>query len=152
MKILNKIPNIALVVIAAISLVLIVLLVTNISADKNNATMGNWININLSWGYVLFFLALILLIGFASYQVATEFKSAKGGLVGVGAIIVIFLVAYLFASKEYPTFFGVERFIDNGTITHSIMKMINTALYSTYIMFGLAIFTLIYISVSRYFK
>ncbi len=149
---LNRIPNIALAVVVAISVVLIALLVSSISPDVKNATMGNWININLRWMYILLFLAVLLLIFFAVFQTISEFKEAKGSLAWIGAIIVIFLIAFLFSSKEYPTFFGVEKFIANGTITPNILRIIDTALFSTYFMFGLAVIALIYSSVSRYLK
>jgi len=62
------------------------------------------------------------------------------------------LISWLLGSSEYPQFFGVEKFIADGTITPTITRVIDTALYSTYIIFGLAILALIYSSVNRYFK
>ena len=149
---LNRIPNIVLIVIAAISVVMIVLLVSNIDQDIQNVSMGNWITINLRWMYVLLFVAVILLVLFAIYQIVTEWQSAKGGLVYIGAVAIMVVIAYLLSSGEYPKFFGVEKFIANGTITRVKLKIIDTALFSTYFMFGMAIIALIYTSVTRYFK
>jgi len=149
---LNRIPNIVLIVIAAISVVLIVLLVSNVDPDTQNVNMGNWITINLRWMYILLFFAVILLVLFAVYQIVTEWQSAKGGLLYSGAFAVMVVIAYLLASGEIPTFFGVEKFIADGTITPVKLKIIDTALFSTYFMFGLAIIALIYSSVTRYFK
>lgn len=152
MKKLGSIPNLVLLIIGIISVIAIALLVANISPDVKDAAMGNWININLRWSYVLLFVAIILLIVFALSQTISQWKQAKGGLLGVLAIVAIFVVAFLFSSNEYPKFFGVEKFIENGTITPTILKIIDTALFSTYIMFFLAIIALIYTSLSRYFK
>lgn len=149
---LKRLPFLVLLVISAISVILIGTLVANISSDTLDATMNNWININLGWAYVLLFLAVAILIVFSVYQMAADFKSSKQGLIGVAFVFILFGIAYLFGSNEYPTFFGVEKFIENGTITPSIVRIIDTALYATYLMFGIAIVALIYSSVSRYFK
>lgn len=152
MKKIGSIPNLVLLIIGIISVIAFAMLVANISPDERDAAMGNWINIILRWSYVLLFVAIILLIVFALYQTISEWKQAKGSMLGILAIFAIFLVAFLFSSSEYPKFFGVEKFIENGTITPTILKVIDTALYSTYIMFFLAIIALIYSSLSRYFK
>jgi hypothetical protein len=152
MKKIGNIPNLILLIIAAISVLAFALLMANMSPDVKNAAMGNWININLRWMYVLLFLAILLLVFFAVFQLVSEFQSAKGSLLGIGVMALIFLIGFLFASKEYPKFFGVEKFIADGTITPAILKIIDTGLISTYIMFGLAILALIYTSLSRYFK
>lgn len=149
---LKKLPFLVLLIVSAISVILIGTLVANISSDTLDATMNNWININLGWAYILLFLSVAILIIFSVYQMAADFKSSKQGLIGVAFVFLLFGVAYLFGSNEFPTFFGVEKFIENGTITPSIVRIIDTALYATYLMFGIAIVALIYSSVSRYFK
>lgn len=152
MNMLKKLPFLVLLIVSAISVILIGTLVANISSDTLDATMNNWININLGWAYILLFLSVAILIIFSVYQMAADFKSSKQGLIGVAFVFLLFGVAYLFGSNEFPTFFGVEKFIENGTITPSIVRIIDTALYATYLMFGIAIVALIYSSVSRYFK
>lgn len=151
MKKLN-IPFLTLLVVSVVSVLLIVALVASISSDITNSTMGNWININLRWAYVLLFVAVIVLILFSLYQFFSDLKSAKGGLFGIGAVLLIVLISWMLGSSEYPKFFGVEKFIADGTITPTITRVIDTALYSTYIIFGLSFVALLYSSVSRYFK
>lgn len=151
MKKLN-IPFLTLLIISVVSVILIVSLVSSISNDITNSTMGNWININLRWAYVLLFVAVVVLILFALYQFFSNLKSAKGALLGIGAVLLIVLISWMLGSSEYPKFFGVEKFIADGTITPTITRVIDTALYSTYIIFGLSFVALIYSSVSRYFK
>jgi len=151
MKKLN-IPFLTLLVVSVVSLILIISLVASISSDLTDPAMGNWITINLRWAYVLLFLAVVVLILFALFQFFSNLKSAKGGLFGIAAVLLIVLISWLLGSSEYPQFFGVEKFIADGTITPTITRVIDTALYSTYIIFGLAILALIYSSVSRYFK
>jgi hypothetical protein len=149
---INRIPNIVLLVVGIITVILVVALVANITSDVKDVSMGNWINNNLIWAYILGIVAIVAVIGFTVYQMVTDLEMAKSGLLGLGFIAVVFLIAFLFASRVMPTFFGVEKFIANGTITPSIVKIIDTALYSTYMIFGLTVVALIYASVSRYFK
>ncbi len=151
MKKLN-IPFLTLLVISVISLILIIALVANVSSDITDSTMGNWITINLRWAYVLFFVAVAVLVLFSLYQFFRNIKSAKGALFGIGAVLLIVLISWMLGSSEYPKFFGVEKFIADGTITPLITRVIDTALYSTYIIFGLAIIALVYSSVRSYFK
>ncbi len=151
MKKLN-IPFLTLLIISVVSVILIVALVSSISPDITDSTMGNWITINLRWAYVLLFVSVVVLLLFSLYQFFTNLKSAKGSLLGIGVVLLIVLISWMLGSNEYPKFFGVEKFIDDGTITPTITRVIDTALYSTYIIFGLSFVALLYSSVSRYFK
>jgi len=152
MNILKRLPFLAMVLITAISIILIGLLIANISPDILNEKMSNLISINLVWAFVLLIFALAILIIFSVYQMVSDFRSSKGALIGIAFVFVLFGVAYLFGSNEYPTFFGVDKFIDDGTITHSIVRIIDTALYATYMMFFIAIIALVYSSICRYFR
>ena len=48
---------------------------------------------------------------------------------------------YVFAVvlKEIPQFVGVEKFINDGTLTEGIAKLVDTGLYATYILLALAV-------------
>jgi len=148
----DRISHIMLAVIAGISVIFIGFLIFNIGCGPGNAGIVFWININLRWMYIVLVLSVILLIFFAVHQIVTWFESAKSGLLGIVAFTFIFFISYLFSSKEYPKFPGVEKFIADGTITPAILKIVDTTLYSTYIIFGLAVIFLVYSLVSRHFK
>jgi hypothetical protein len=51
-----------------------------------------------------------------------------------------------------PTFFGAQKFIDDGTVTPSVMKWVDTGLILTYIVLGISFASIIYASVSRLIK
>ena len=58
---LEKVLNILMYVLLAVSAILIVSMMMNLSDDDADATMGAWINTNLSWSYLL--LAASTIIG-----------------------------------------------------------------------------------------
>ena len=58
----------------------------------------------------------------------------------------------MMASDAMPTFFGAQKFIDDGTVTPSVMKWVDTGLIATYIVFGISVVSILYASVSRLIK
>ncbi len=147
----NRISLIILGIIVAVTVILLVSLFTNLSDVDNDPKMGMWINSNLYWAYILFALAAGLAIIFALGQMVTDWKSAKGGLVGIGFILVVVLIAFLLSSGKIPQFPGVQKFIDDGTLTERVAKWVDTGLITTYLLLGIAILSLIGASVSRLF-
>jgi hypothetical protein len=51
-----------------------------------------------------------------------------------------------------PQFIGVDKFIENGTLTPRIAKMVDAGLIATYLLFGIAILSIVWSSVSQIFK
>lgn len=105
----NKILNIVLGVIVAISVILIISLVSNLSENNADATMGAWINTNLSWAYILFFGCAVIAVLAALVQVLTDKAALKSSLVTLAVFGVIGLVAYSLADSTIPKFPGVEK-------------------------------------------
>lgn len=147
----GKIVTILLWVLILISAVLIVSLMANIGADTD-PTMGGWINTNLIWAYILLAAAAGIAIVFALYHMITDIKAAKGGLIALVFLGAVALISYLLSSDAIPQFVGVQRFINDGTLTPTVSKWIDTGLHATYILLGLAILSIVYSSVSRLFK
>ena len=67
-------------------------------------------------------------------------------------IAAIVLVSYLLASDEVPVFLGSDKFVEQGILTPSVSKWVDTGLFTTYIFFALSIVAFIYSSVSRFFR
>ena len=82
----------------------------------------------------------------------TDKKAAKRGLVTLVFFVIVFGLSYLFSTDAIPQFIGVDKFINDGTLNASIAKMIDTGLYATYILLGLAILSIVFSSVTRLFK
>ena len=148
----GKIVTIILWVIIAISAILVISLFVNISDNDQDPTMASWVNTNLIWSYILLVLGAGIAIIAGLIHMFTDKRAAKRGLIAVGFLGAVALISYLLASPEIPQFPGVDKFIDNGTLTERVAKLVDTGLYATYILFGLAILSIVYSSVSRIFK
>jgi hypothetical protein len=147
-----KITTIMLWVILGISLFLIISLLSNLDANTSDAGMSTWISANLSWSYVLLFIAAIAAILLEFLNTISDKKATKNALIGLGFLGGVILISYIFADTEMPKFFGAQKFIDDKTVTPSILKWIGTGLIATYILSALSIIAIIWSSVSRIFR
>ena len=148
----GKIVTIILWVLLIISTVLVVSLMVNISDNDADPVMGGWINSNLIWTYILVvFVAGVALISGLMHMV-TDKKAAKRGVITIILFAIVAGISYMFASDSIPQFVGVDKFINDGTLTAQVSKMIDTGLYATYILIGVAILSVAFSSVTRLFK
>jgi small-conductance mechanosensitive channel len=143
--------TILLWVLLIVSAVLIVSLIVNIGEDTD-PTMGSWINSNLVWSYVLLAIGAGIAVLAGLFHMATDMKAAKKGLISLVFLVVVAVVSYLLASDTIPQFAGVQKFINDGTLTNQVAKMVDTGLYATYILLALAILSILFSSVTRLFK
>jgi FlaA1/EpsC-like NDP-sugar epimerase len=148
----SRLLTIILWIILAVSAVLIVSLMVNISDNNADSTMGGWINTNLVWTYILMIIGAGIALLAGLYQMVTNISSAKKSLISLAAIAVVAVVAYSLASNEIPQFFGVEKFVADGTLTPNIAKIVDTGLIATYLLFGGAILAIVWSSISQVFK
>lgn len=139
----------AIIIITAI---LAIAFIANISDNKNDPAMNSWLSTNLVWAYILLIFSIVILVAFAVYQMVSDFAAAKKGLMSLLFFGVVALISYLIASNKMPTFLGAQKFIEDGTITPSKMKLIDAGLIGTYIVLGISIASIVYASVSRFFK
>ena len=149
----GKIVTIVLWALLIVSAILLVSLMVNVNeeVDTDPAMLG-WVNTNLVWAYILIAIGagVAILAGLA--HTATDKKAAKGGLISLAFMGTVAIVSYALASPEIPQFLGVEKFINDGTLTESVAKMVDTGLYATYILLGIAIVSIAGMSVMRLFK
>ena len=149
----GKIVTIILWVLLIVSAVLIVSMMVNIDeANETDPTMLSWVNTNVIWAYILVVFAAAVAIFAGLFHMVTDKKAAKQGLISIVFLGVVVLISYLVASPEIPQFMGVDKFINDGTINEKIVKMVDTGLYATYILLGLAVISIIFTSVTRLFK
>ncbi|MEE4284751.1 MAG: hypothetical protein V2I31_01345 [Mariniphaga sp.] len=152
MEKVGKIVTILLWVLLIVSAVLIVSMMVNISENEADPTMGSWINSNLVWSYVLLAIGAGIAVLAGLFHMATDMKAAKKGLISLVFLVVVAVVSYLLASDTIPQFAGVQKFINDGTLTNQVAKMVDTGLYATYILLALAILSILFSSVTRLFK
>lgn len=152
MEKVGKIVTILLWVLLIVSAVLIVSMMVNISENEADPTMGSWINSNLVWSYVLLAIGAGIAVLAGLFHMATDMKAAKKGLISLVFLVAVAVVSYLLASDTIPQFAGVQKFINDGTLTTQVAKMVDTGLYATYILLALAILSILFSSVTRLFK
>jgi hypothetical protein len=148
----GKIVTIVLWVLLIISAVLIVSMMVNISENDADPTMGGWINTNLVWTYILMAFGAGIAILASIFHMFSDIKAAKKGLISVVFLGAVALISYLLASDEIPQFIGAQKFINDGTLTEQVAKLVDTGLYATYILIGLAVLSIAYSSVANLFK
>jgi small-conductance mechanosensitive channel len=152
MEKVGKIVTIILWVLLIVSAVLIVSMMVNISENEADPTMGSWINSNLVWSYVLLAIGAGIAILAGLFHMATDMKAAKKGLISLVFLVAVAVISYLLASDSIPQFAGVQKFINDGTLTTQVAKMVDAGLYATYILLALAILSILFSSVTRLFK
>jgi len=149
----TKFTKITLWVLMLLSVALFVVMVTSIDDQKDpGENARQMINLNLNWAIVLFVIAAIVAIGFAIVQILTDKAKAIRGLGAVALLSVVLIASYLLADSEIPKFFGVEKFIADGTLNSNIAHWVGTGLYVTYILFAGAFLSIIGFSAASMFK
>ncbi len=135
---LNKILQIGLLVIFAISAILFVMFY--IQGESMTDTV-------LTWAYILFGFTVVLLIGF---PIAFFIKNPKSGLrilfviVGFG---ILYAISYTMASDATNA-----DIYEKASVTPAISKFIGGGLIMTYILVGITILSLVASSVVKLFK
>lgn len=100
----------------------------------------------LYWTYLLIVIAAVLAIVFPVIFMIRNPKGLKKALVGIGAMALVFLIAYLIASDEV-----LPKYEKYG-IDPSIAKRVGMGLIATYLLGLGAILAIVYSAVSRFFK
>ena len=150
MEKIGKIVTIILWVLLIVSSVLIVMLIVNINGEiDTDPTMLSWVNSNLIWTYILIAFGAGVAVIAGLLHTVTDKKAAKGGIISLLFMGAVALVAYLMASPEIPQFVGVEKFINDGSLTEGIAKLVDTGLYATYILLALAVLSIVSSSVFK---
>ncbi len=149
---IGRVVTILLWVLLIVSAVLVVSLMVNISENEADPTMGSWINSNLVWAYILMAVGAGIAILASLFHMITDMKAAKKGIISILFLGAVAVISYLLASDEIPQFIGVQKFINDGTLNEQVAKLVDTGLYATYILLGLAVLAIAFSSVTRLFK
>lgn len=107
--------------------------------EKYNTSIFNF---GLTAMIIMTVASIVVLIGFAIYQVATDFKSSVKGLIGLGIIAVIFGIAYATASGT-PTGVVATAVEKAGDVSPTILKLIDGGLKMMIILIGVTFFAFV---------
>lgn len=147
-----KITTIMLWVFLGISIILVISLLSNLNENTSDPTMDTWVNANLYWAYTLFGLSIGSALLLEGIYLMSDKKAAKSALIAIVFLGAVVGFAYMFSDSEIPKFYGVEKFIEDGTIDANVSKWVGTGLIATYILSGLSIIGIIWSSISRILK
>lgn len=82
----------------------------------------------------------------------SDIGAAKKGLLSLAFIAVIAIVSYILASDAIPQFIGVDKYLADGSLTASIAKLVDAGLIATYLLFGIAVLSVVWSSISNVLK
>lgn len=140
---IGKIVTILLWALLIISAILVVSLVANINeVNDQDPAMLSWINANLVWVYILGITGAGLAVISGLLHTLGNKDAAKEGIISLVFLAAVVVVAYVLASPEIPRFIGVDKFIADG-LTGQTMKLVDTGLIATYILFAIAVLSII---------
>lgn len=112
----------------------------------------DWSATVFNWGLFLFFASAAIAIIFAIYHFVMKVVDNPKSAIKTGISIVflglVVLVAYSLSSETIPVFLGA----DNFDITPATSKMVETFIYTMYILVGMTVLGLIYSEVSRIWR
>lgn len=144
-----KYLNIGLWIILGISVILILNLLTNMD---DPAKLASALDANFYWSYFLLGIGAATIFIYSIAQTFSSKDTAKKSLLPILGLAVVFLLASMMSSSEIPQFYGAQKLIEDGTLTPKVSKMVDTGIYSVYIMSAISVIALIYSSVTRIWK
>ena len=102
-------------------------------------------SVMLNWCFLLFGVAALVAIIFPVIGMVKDFNRAKNSLIGVGALVVIFLIGYFMSTEEA---YNIGERVVEGTLS----KRSEAGLITFYAMIAIAILAIIWTEVSKAFK
>tara|TARA_B100000902_G_scaffold394238_1_gene450146 strand:+ start:428 stop:856 length:429 start_codon:yes stop_codon:yes gene_type:complete len=137
----EKVNQIGMAVIMAIGVVLMVMTMGIEVSDEgeclNCGIEGTFIGLS----YLLLGVAILAVLTGTVMTTISNPKKFIGSAIGIGAMIMIFVISYVLASDEVLRTYG--------DITASTSKMVGAGLFTFYILLVLAVLSIIYAGISR---
>ena len=137
----EKVNQIGMAVIMVIGVVLMVMTMGIEVSDEgeclNCGIEGTFIGLS----YLLLGIAILAVLAGTVMTTISNPKKLIGSAIGIGAMIMIFVISYVLASDEVLRTYG--------DITASTSKMVGAGLFTFYILLVLAVLSIIYAGISR---
>lgn len=142
----ERVNNILMFAFIAIGVLLMVMTMSSgLTPEQSNCEDCGAVGSFIGLSYVLLILAIVAAIGGAVFQAALNPDKIKGSLIGLGVMVVVLGLSYVLADGT------VEPYYASG-ITETTSKLSGAGLYAFYILFLLSVLSIVYSSVSRFFK
>ena len=108
--------------------------------------MNNFIEIGLYIAYILLAFAFVSIIVIPLYFTITNFKKARQGLIGIGALAVVLIIAYMISPADQGLIYEAKK------IGPTASKVIGGGLFTTYFAFIAIVLVILYTEVGKLFK
>lgn len=106
-------------------------------------------NFVTSYGiYLAYFAIVVAVLGalaFPLIQMFQNLKKARMALLGIGIVVVLFLVCWLLSGDA-------EFSVGDTTVAGPKMRVVEAAIFTFYSLLAVSIVAILYSSISRYFK
>ncbi|MDR1403131.1 MAG: hypothetical protein LBJ60_05455 [Tannerellaceae bacterium] len=149
---IRKISSWVLILCTVITLVILGLFFFGGDNEPYKGEMWNpvYVDLLLYWQYILFAISAFAGVLFAAWQFTSSFKNdPKGGLMGLGVIVLFFAMLFLTYTFGSTTPVNVLNSEAQAYNVPFWLKITDMWLYSTYILTGLVILAVIAGSVKR---
>jgi hypothetical protein len=143
---LNKIiPNIVLAVLLATTVIICLFFYLGGNVDPTQSIVPDpemvepkYTGLIINFTYVLLVLVCVITVAAALISFITKVlsnpKSAMTTIIGVGSLAIILILSYVLGSSEQLNIIGYE-----GTQTDFQLKLSDMCLFTSYILFGIAV-------------
>ena len=122
----------------------------NALADDERNT-SNLFNFGINAAVALAVICAIAMLVFGLLQIVTNFKSSTKGLIGLGIIVIIFLVGYFNADIANESG-AVLNSIETMEVDNSSFKFISGGIITALVMSGLALLVFVVSEILNFFK
>lgn len=147
-KTLKLVSRIPLLVFMFVAVVLTVIFVVGVGGTDDRAELLRIVNPPIVYTYVLAAIAVVLLLAFLIAKMVANPRGAVKTLVGLGLLVLVFLVAYAFSTDEplqmaNGTLYGAHP---DPAVAKSQMRdvvMTDIGIITTYILLGISVLALI---------
>lgn len=144
-----------LIIFAAAVLTAIILVKSDSEMSKNFAKatqeIGLTLNLFIVGTYIVLGLTTLLVIVFAITNMLLKPKSAINALIGIGAMAIILIVAYVLSTPDIDPVF-VRNISENIEVTDALSRQVGTGLIATYILAALSVLAIVYAWISNLIK
>jgi hypothetical protein len=126
--------------------VIIAFAVISSSDAENPGTSMVLFDIGVFIAYALLLAAFVLAVVFPVVKLVKDFKSSVRALIGIGAVLLVFGISFLFSAAATGDFYTTHQ------IGPQMARMINAGLITTYVCIIGSIVVFVYAEISRSIK
>lgn len=149
-KILSKIITISLYVLMGVSAVLALVFYGGSDIPGTEGTPMREPVVTdtiLTWAFILVGVAIVAALIFPLITMVLNPKNAKKTLIGLGVIVVVVFIAWVFSSDEV-----LQLATDHKDNVPQVLKFAGTQLGTMYTLLGLAILSIFFTEIRSFFK